>query len=166
MLQRKFNILVRPVEQWYVEDITRIVETCVVLHNMMVEERILRDEAELSDWYEFKESTESNECDPEAEFAERQVAEINLHSRLQQLFYRGPAITLDEGFDSSGTKFYNDIRVATVLRRWDTLHSQEDHFKLRTSIMNQLYSSFSESDERVIEVSNVTDDVAVDGEES
>ena len=169
VLQRKFNVLVRPVEQWYVEDITKIVETCIVLHNMMVEDRIQRDESEESNWYEYNERDQQDtyECDPEEEFAERRVAEINLHSQLQRAFYRGPAITLDEGFDSSGAKFYNDIRVTTVLRRWDTLHSQEEHFRLRNCIMDQLLrQSSSSSDESVNDVSTVTEDVAVDGEES
>jgi hypothetical protein len=35
VLQRKFHIIVRSFEQWYVEDISDIVVSCIVLHNMM-----------------------------------------------------------------------------------------------------------------------------------
>ena len=37
---RKFQIIVRKIEQWFVYDIKDIVETCVILYNMIVEERI------------------------------------------------------------------------------------------------------------------------------
>jgi len=37
---RKFQIAVRKIEQWYVSDIKDIVEACIILHNMIVEERM------------------------------------------------------------------------------------------------------------------------------
>ncbi len=38
-------------EQW--SDITEAVETCIMLHNMMVQEHADLDEQELHDWYEY-----------------------------------------------------------------------------------------------------------------
>jgi hypothetical protein len=52
VLQRKFYF-VKDVEQLYVSDITKAVETCVILHNMMVQEHVDRDEQELHDWCEY-----------------------------------------------------------------------------------------------------------------
>ena len=46
MFGRKYQIAVRKMEQWYVHEIKDIIETCVILHNMMVEERMDRDEPE------------------------------------------------------------------------------------------------------------------------
>jgi Plant transposon protein len=37
ILRRKFQILSRPMEQLYEEDIRNIVDTCIILHNMLVE---------------------------------------------------------------------------------------------------------------------------------
>ena len=44
ILQRKFQILTRPVELFYEEDIKDVVETCLILHNMMVENCMENDE--------------------------------------------------------------------------------------------------------------------------
>ena len=40
VLQRKFHILVKDFEQWYIDDIKAIVECCIIMDNMMVEERL------------------------------------------------------------------------------------------------------------------------------
>jgi hypothetical protein len=45
-LQRKFQILVRKIELWYVSDIGAVVNTTIMLHNMMVAQRINNDEYE------------------------------------------------------------------------------------------------------------------------
>lgn len=44
ILQRKFQTLKRPVDLFFEEDIKDVVETCLILHNMMVENRMERDE--------------------------------------------------------------------------------------------------------------------------
>jgi len=46
ILQRKFQFLCRPVEIFYREDIADIVDACLILHNMMVEVRMEREEPE------------------------------------------------------------------------------------------------------------------------
>ena len=45
--QPKFHVLVRKIEMWYLGDIACVVNTCIVLHNMMVSHRIDNDEVEL-----------------------------------------------------------------------------------------------------------------------
>ena len=52
ILQRKFHILVKAIEYWFLGDIADIVYCCVTLHNMMVVERVARDEMDAVDWYE------------------------------------------------------------------------------------------------------------------
>ncbi len=46
VLQRKFHVLVRKIEMWYVGDIACVVNTCISLHNMMLSHRIDNDEVE------------------------------------------------------------------------------------------------------------------------
>ena len=87
MFGMKYEIAVRKLEQWYVHEIKDIIETCVILHNMMVEERMDRDEPEDRSWYEYRDNEEdggnNNNLDPAVEYVQRQEAELDLHRRLQ-----------------------------------------------------------------------------------
>ena len=93
VLKRKFQILVRPFELWFVKDIACIVKTMVMLHNMMVEQRISRDEPENSDWYEYSASLEQDDnqmdvdVDPDEEFVQRRNAEILLQRQMENQYY-------------------------------------------------------------------------------
>jgi hypothetical protein len=60
VLHRKFYFLVKDVEQWYISDITEAVETCAILHNMMVQEHVDWDEQELHAWYEYNNNNNNN----------------------------------------------------------------------------------------------------------
>ena len=139
VLQRKFQILCRPIEQWYIEDITNIVRTTIVLHNMMVQHRVERSEAEASDWYEYDGQAEENVeagFDPESEHVERQLAEYDLNRRLQEAFYHGPAVRLQR--DATFNKVRDELTCRLVLRRWDTLYDVEEDTRLREAIKQHL----------------------------
>ena len=171
VLQRKFYFLVKDVEQWYVSDITEAVETCVILHNMMVQERVDRDEQELHDWYEYNNNddaptdnnninnnddaptfnnninnnddapTDNNNInnnnapiDPAEEFVEWQWAETDLHRRLQELFYDGPAIDVEvENYQQQRVLF--NFHQEVINRRWECLHDSSEFFRLRDAII-------------------------------
>ena len=64
----------KAVEQWYIEDVTTIVQSCIILHNMMVEVRLNRDEEEDYTWYDFinniNENNNSTTVDPAIKFVE------------------------------------------------------------------------------------------------
>ena len=69
MFGRKYQIAVRKLEQRYLHKIKGIIETCVILHNMMLEECMDRDEPEDRSWYEYQENEEdedNNNLDPAA----------------------------------------------------------------------------------------------------
>ena len=156
VLQRKFYFLVKDVEQWYVSDITEAVETCVILHNMMVQQRVNQDEQELHDWYEYNNNdapTDNNNInnnddpihnnninnndapvDPAEEFVERQRAETDLHQRLQELFYDGPAIDVEvENYQQQRILF--NFHQEVINRRWECLHDSSEFFHLRDAII-------------------------------
>lgn len=40
ILVKKFHILARPIRRWYIEDIRTMLYTCIILHNMVIEERL------------------------------------------------------------------------------------------------------------------------------
>ena len=141
MFQRKFQIAVRKIEQWYVEDIKKIIESCVILHNMMVEERMDRGEQENSGWYEYREedAQEQDSLDPAMEYVQRQEAEMRLHRQLQEAFYTGPAINVSDQNYQRQRQLFN-LREMAINRRWDTLHDGREYFRLRDSIMREVHS--------------------------
>ena len=75
--------------------------------------------------------------DPDIEYVKRQLAELDLHRRLQETFYDGPAIRVNER-NNHRTRALENARQDVVNRRWDCLYSAEEHFKLRTAIMDEI----------------------------
>ena len=74
-----------------------VITCCIILHNMMVEVRLNRDEEEDYTWYDFinniNENNNSTTVDPAIKWQE---AERALHQCLQEAFYDGPAVDVDE----------------------------------------------------------------------
>jgi hypothetical protein len=142
VLQRKFHILVKALEFWYLEDIKNIVNCCITLHNMMVETRVERDELEGQHWYEMVNVVDNDGVaqDPAEAYVERQRAELDLHRRLQEAFYDGPAVVLHErsAIVSQRLRALENLRQEAVNRRWDCLQSKDEHFRLRQAIMVEL----------------------------
>jgi Plant transposon protein len=139
VLQRKFQILTRPVELWYHEDICEVVGACIILHNMMVEVHVQRDEPEDEEFYD--------------EFA----ADDNTSEGLGQQQQTGPQRrvqvdhTADEGElcrenvssvwpQVGDTEWEDAIKSALEIEfecqkeRWDALYNEENHFELRDEI--------------------------------
>jgi len=75
ILQRKFQVLCRPVELFYVHDMADVVDTCLILHNMMVELRIERDEPEFLSIYDAVALDKNEQRDEERDSPERQQEE-------------------------------------------------------------------------------------------
>jgi len=140
VFQRKFQIAVRKIEQWYVEDIKKIIESCVILHNMMVEERMVRGKEEGSGWYEYRdEDSQEQAClDPAMEHVVRQEAEMRLHRELQAAFYTGPAVNVSDRNYQQERELFN-IREMAINRRWDMLHDSREHFRLRNAIVDEVH---------------------------
>jgi hypothetical protein len=139
VLQRKFHYICRPVEGWFVDEIKKSVEACIMLHNMMVVERVERDEQEGVGWYEVQDSlTEEEEVNPTDQALEdhnRLEAEAYVRQRLRHSFYSGnqevEVITRDNATELQ--------HVAN--RRWDRLYDTDTHFDLRNAIRRQVASN-------------------------
>jgi hypothetical protein len=84
VFQRKFHILVKDFELWFIEDIMEIVECCIILHNMMVSVQVAHNEEENSSWYKCNDDEEDDTDtapfhDPDLEYVEQCEAELALH---------------------------------------------------------------------------------------
>ena len=139
VLQRKFHILVHPFELWFRDDIANIVHCCVVLHNMMVEERVSRSEIERAGFYELSNSEDDLplEGDEAEETVGRQIAELNIIRRIEEAFFaNGTTLPLHERVDVNLLQM-TELHAAAQ-RRWDKLYDGVAHMRLRHSIMDQL----------------------------
>ena len=128
VLQRKFHILVKSCELWYVEDMESIMKCCVILHNMMVQHRVHRDEQESSDMYEYVEEDDAREAawvDADVEFVARRLAEFALHRNLEDAFYNGPTVSRFRQKRKTAGEIARTVDL--VNRRWDVLHDVENH---------------------------------------
>ena len=85
MLQRKFHIVVKHIEMWYVGDISSVMQTCFILHNMMVTKRMEDDEMKSESFYTFgsndSEGNTNNGTheEPEQLHMNHRVAKMDLH---------------------------------------------------------------------------------------
>jgi hypothetical protein len=123
IFQRKFHILVKDFELWFIEDIMEIVECCIILHNMMVSVWVACNEEENSSWYECNDNKVDDTDtapfhDPDLEYVEQSEAELALHHWLELEFYNGPAVNLFGGHRSHDSE-WNTIHLQATNRWWE-----------------------------------------------
>ena len=142
VLQRKFHILTKHFEFWYVSTITEIVESTIILHNMMVSVRMDRGENEEANWYEtILESDDDGGIgvgDPEGEAVERAEAELLLHQRLEETFVPDAEERNLHLLHLRNDREFMTLRQKCAQERWTSLYDPVEHVKLREAIMDQL----------------------------
>jgi Plant transposon protein len=161
ILQRKFQILTRPMEHWYQEDIKDIVDTCIILHNMMVEVCLSREEAEEEWWYRLLPDTppsqvtaSENENPPPGENAppdavDHDVSDGDVSDRDEEPAYvptvqeRIAMISsqwpqLDDAERKEAIREAIRIQFAASQANWEALYDRDAHFSLRAAIIMQL----------------------------
>lgn len=144
VIQRKFHVLVKPMELWHTRDITSVVYCCIVLHNMMVEKRVEDNELEMANWYEnvVDENedgvfVEGNDLDEEA--VARRNAERELRLRLERAFYDGNGVDLvSQAEERRNEQVHLTFRQKVIDERWNSVHDKKSHYELRECIMQQL----------------------------
>ncbi len=108
----------------------------------MVEVCLTRDEEEDYTWFDFN-NNNINEINNITtvnlgnEFVEWQEAESALHQHLQEAFYDGPAVDVDDNNYKRWQELLN-FWQEVINRRWDCLYSKTEHFELRDTIINYL----------------------------
>ena len=127
VLQRKFQVLKRPIEQWFLSDINRIVESTIILHNMMVEHRVERNQKESTSFYAINddhEEPEPIEYDAEMENIQQQNDQRDINMRLEDQYYHGSAMRMEQLAEiaTESAQICNE--------RWAKLYNRADHFIL------------------------------------
>ena len=145
VLQRKFQVLVKKIELWYVSDISDVVNTAIILHNMMVGYRIDNDETECESFYAFsaahdtevvddEEHREGNNNEQEQLDVNRRLAEMDLHRRL----YDNVPNAERNDLTTQQRKVLDGLQFQYAQRRWECLYDRVEHHRLRNACMDAL----------------------------
>jgi hypothetical protein len=145
VIQNKFRVLKNSVEMWYLDDINKIVETTIILHNMMVEYRINKNEKEDSHFYEIDDDESVNnvpiDFDEEANTIQQQNARLQINRKLEETYCNGddamPIIQV-ENFVREHDQICNE--------RWHELYNEYAHYYLQDAIVQQLIKNENEKE--------------------
>lgn len=126
VLEKKFHITVNPIQLYFVEDIRTVVLGCIVLHNMMVKERVENDEQESADLYQLVSqdvphyNIHAAEAAIEQEDAEFAAAPMNFRQQKEDADILGHQLRI--------VQFY-----------WDELSDTNAHIRLQNAVKRELY---------------------------
>ena len=120
ILARKFQILARPSEYWYVDDLKDQMYGCILMHNMMVEERLSRDECDDAGMYAVVRDGEEDAV----------AAAVNLERHVQENIGLNPP---QESVDA---------QVKIQIERWKELYDEREHIRLQEAVMNHLVTGY------------------------
>jgi Plant transposon protein len=142
--QRKWQVLCRPIENWYEDEIAEIVETCFILHNMMVEIRLSRDQKEEEAWYLLMESTEEEDevLDDESMMGRHEIdiedhdfvpQKATIRQRIDSVIRTWPLPSQQrtEAIRSVFLEYFTESQ-----EEWGGLYNVEEHIRLRQAIVD------------------------------
>jgi Plant transposon protein len=144
VLQRKFQIMKKPIEQWFVEDICDMMYTCLILHNWMVTDRVSWNEEENEDLYEavnpeaaINQPDDDQESDAEldgmcADDAHFEVLERRLGAALNQ---ETPAMIVAHTQLEAQKKMYKSVLTKKAHYCFACLYNKNEHKRLREAII-------------------------------
>jgi hypothetical protein len=142
ILKRKFMILSNPIELFFESDIRYVVEACIILHNMMVEIRVQRDEEEHGDNYQLlpeahlnAEEVHLNGDEDAATLGSNSTAPLlTTRERLERLKERWPHNMPDEEARNEMHEAIAD-HFRGLKDQWDKLYDRKKHFELRDAVV-------------------------------
>ena len=156
VLQNKFRLLKKDVENWYLDDIKDIVMCVVLLHNMMVKVRMERGEDESMAWYDEIDNTMEDEnttnLDVDADDLEQEEATAMLQLAQEAAYYQGEAARI---IDVRRERMWCTIRQRMAQKQWEKLYDQVEHYQLKDAIFQQVtqtggFQELAEAEEDVV----------------
>jgi len=148
VLKKKFHSLVHPIRLFYVDDIYYLVGGCIVLHNMMVTERIERDQRDGSMWYELV-----AEKDPQNQQYQQQNVTASAAAKAaiaeEDAYLEANAALADPNNNIVDLTFQEKLRQAKLLTKnlryveyyWSELNNVQEHMRLQNAVKNEVYGS-------------------------
>ncbi|CAB9512408.1 transposon protein [Seminavis robusta] len=124
---RKFQILARPMEYWDLEDVKNITYGCFVMHNMMVERRVEREETEEAGMYDVLSSAEDDQEEARGD-------------DLDQF------VRFAHRFTPQARDMAYQIQLAK--ERFTKLNNDARHVRLQRAIMNHVAANYIEEKKR------------------
>jgi hypothetical protein len=138
VLKAKFHFVLTRIELWYIGEITDVVDTCMILHNMMVAHRMDNDEKEAADVYlqnpYERQITINDGREQEQEQVDRRMAEMDMNRAL----YNAARITNLNHLTKKQEAILESRRFQYVQERWESLYNKDEHHRLRKAIMEEL----------------------------
>ena len=149
ILQRKFQCLCCPAKLWCENEIKEMVETCLILHNMMVEVRMQSDDNEsdfLCDFVPLDENAsrdalrcrEQKDTTSTARSSDQLVSDEN-DDRRRTAASHWPAGAADEQLLATQEAMVR--RFADAQSRWDALHDSKTRYKLKCVAAEQVFQN-------------------------
>jgi Plant transposon protein len=137
VLKAKFHFLLTRIELWYIGEITDAVDTCMILHNMMVAHRMDNDEEEAADFYlqnpYERQITINDGREQEQEQVDRRMADMEMNRAL----YNARITNLNH-LTKKQEAILESRRFQYVQERWEGLYNKDEHHRLRKAIMEEL----------------------------
>ena len=131
VMEMKFHYLCHPVQTYTVKDIGDVAGGCIILHNMMVDQRMKRDQEEDSSFYELVPCNVPHYQHPTA--AEVAVAEEDA---------RFEASVHEEDLEFRRQKEDAEIlghQLRIVQYYWEQLNDEQSHLQLQDAMKKVLY---------------------------
>ena len=131
VMEMKFHYLCHPVQTYTVKDIGDVAGGCIILHNMMVDQRMKQDQEEDSSFYELVPCNVPHYQHPTA--AEVAVAEEDA---------RFEASVHEEDLEFRRQKEDAEIlghQLRIVQYYWEQLNDEQSHLQLQDAMKKELY---------------------------
>ena len=132
VMEKKFHYLFHPVQTYTVGDIGDVVGGCIILHNMMVDHRMKRDQEEDGNFYELVPSNVPHYDRPtDAEIAiaeEDEQFEASTNNGGESEYRRQKADAEVLGHQLRIVQYY-----------WGQLYNEQAHLRLQDAIKTELY---------------------------
>jgi hypothetical protein len=122
VLTRKFQILARPLEYWHLQDVKGIIFGCILMHNMMVEVRVDRQEQDAAGMYQLYDIPRSERVE------QRRVETLNGH------------VSTARGYNPHRDNVSDHVN--SIMRRWNGLYNDLSHIRLQTALMNHIAANY------------------------
>jgi Plant transposon protein len=144
VLQRTFQIMKKPIKQWFVKDICDMMYTCLILHNWMVTDRVSQNEEENEDLYEAVDPAAAiNQLDDDQESdakldgmrtddAHFDILERRLGAALNK---ETPAMIAARTRLEARKNMYKSVLLKKAHYRFARLYDENEHKRLREAII-------------------------------